>query len=110
VALVYSRINKDSATVNEWEFGAWPKSGSTHVSVFQTSINVVLSMASIQAFLGSGRSGDTDWGGESTSINRIGVAALISPVVIRSERSWNRLGGLVNGETITTTADLGSIT
>jgi hypothetical protein len=67
-------------------------------------------MASIQTLLGGERSVDTEWVSESTSINRIGVAALITPVVIRNEGSRKRFGGLVDGEAIRTAADLGSIT
>jgi hypothetical protein len=96
--------------VNEWEAGAWQKSGGTYIRIFNAGVSVVLSMASIQTLLGGERSVDTDWGSESTSINRIGVAALITPVVIRNEGSWKRFGGFVDGEAITTAADLGSIT
>jgi hypothetical protein len=93
------------------DWGSWQKKAeATHVRVFDTSIEEVLSMASIQTRLGSERSGNTDWGGESTSIDRIGVAALITPVVIRNERRGKTPGGLVKGETITTTANLSGIT
>jgi len=96
--------------VNEWELGAWQKSGGTYIRIFNTGVSVVLSMASIQTLLGRERSVDSEWVSESTSINRIGVAALITPVVIRNEGSRKRFGGLVDGEAIRTAADLGSIT
>jgi hypothetical protein len=86
------------------------KRKATHVRVFHTTVKEVLSMASIQTRLGSERSRNTDWGDESTSINRISVAALIAPVVIRNERRGKTPGGLVKGEAITTTANLSGIT
>jgi hypothetical protein len=117
-------------------YGGGRITAPTFLSVFETSVRVSSSVASVQAFLdghGVGTTGYTLSDGESTSVNTIHIAPLRAPSIVglnggRTSGRSNGLGGgrgssgrsggtrsdgstiLVDGQEVSGTAEVGSVT